>query len=193
MGRRDGRSRVGWNRRAGRWRRRSGSCANISRAGAVNSILPLAPRGTEFQRTVWQRLQEIPYGETISYGELAKRVGNAEGVAGRGRGKRSESDSDRDSLPSGDWIEREAHGIRRRAADQGGIARAGGSAVDAGGGIVVRRGSARCAARPVWAQLYESIEIHRFLWSRLLTHTERWKIIQRSGLRSMRGRRSWIL
>jgi len=38
--------------------------------------LPLAPNGTEFQRTVWQRLQEIPYGETISYGELAKRVGN---------------------------------------------------------------------------------------------------------------------
>jgi len=38
--------------------------------------LPLAPQGTEFQRTVWQRLQEIPYGETISYGELAKRVGN---------------------------------------------------------------------------------------------------------------------
>jgi len=38
--------------------------------------LPLAPDGTEFQRTVWQRLQEIPYGATISYGELAKRVGN---------------------------------------------------------------------------------------------------------------------
>jgi methylated-DNA-[protein]-cysteine S-methyltransferase len=39
--------------------------------------LPLAPEGTEFQRMVWRRLQEIPYGETISYGELAKRVGNA--------------------------------------------------------------------------------------------------------------------
>jgi methylated-DNA-[protein]-cysteine S-methyltransferase len=38
--------------------------------------LPLAPEGTGFQRSVWQRLQEIPYGETISYGELAKRVGN---------------------------------------------------------------------------------------------------------------------
>lgn len=38
--------------------------------------LPLAPEGTEFQRTVWRNLQEIPYGETISYGELAKRVGN---------------------------------------------------------------------------------------------------------------------
>ena len=38
--------------------------------------LPLAPEGTEFQRNVWRRLQDIPYGETISYGELAKRVGN---------------------------------------------------------------------------------------------------------------------
>jgi methylated-DNA-[protein]-cysteine S-methyltransferase len=38
--------------------------------------LPLAPEGTEFQRTVWRRLQEIPYGETIAYGELARRVGN---------------------------------------------------------------------------------------------------------------------
>ncbi len=39
--------------------------------------LPLAPEGTEFQQSVWRRLQEIPYGATISYGELAKRVGNA--------------------------------------------------------------------------------------------------------------------
>jgi methylated-DNA-[protein]-cysteine S-methyltransferase len=42
----------------------------------VEFDLLLAPEGTEFQRTVWRRLQEIPYGETISYGELAKRVGN---------------------------------------------------------------------------------------------------------------------
>lgn len=38
--------------------------------------LPLAPEGTEFQRTVWRSLRDIPYGQTISYGELAKRVGN---------------------------------------------------------------------------------------------------------------------
>jgi methylated-DNA-[protein]-cysteine S-methyltransferase len=38
--------------------------------------LPLLPEGTEFQRSVWRNLQDIPYGETISYGELAKRVGN---------------------------------------------------------------------------------------------------------------------
>ena len=37
--------------------------------------LPLAPRGTEFQRRVWHALREIPYGETISYGELACRIG----------------------------------------------------------------------------------------------------------------------
>jgi len=38
--------------------------------------LPLAFEGTKFQKSVWRQLQEIPYGETISYGELAKRVGN---------------------------------------------------------------------------------------------------------------------
>ena len=38
--------------------------------------LPLAPRGTEFQRRVWNALLEIPYGETISYGTLAKRLGD---------------------------------------------------------------------------------------------------------------------
>jgi len=32
--------------------------------------------GTEFQRRVWAGLLEIPYGETISYGELARRVGS---------------------------------------------------------------------------------------------------------------------
>jgi len=39
--------------------------------------LPLAPQGTLFQKTVWAELQNIPYGMTISYGELARRIGNA--------------------------------------------------------------------------------------------------------------------
>ncbi|HZO17984.1 MAG TPA: methylated-DNA--[protein]-cysteine S-methyltransferase [Gemmatimonadaceae bacterium] len=38
--------------------------------------LPLDPHGTEFQRRVWDALREIPYAETISYAELARRVGN---------------------------------------------------------------------------------------------------------------------
>lgn len=37
--------------------------------------LPLRPLGTEFQRSVWLALAEIPYGETISYAELASWVG----------------------------------------------------------------------------------------------------------------------
>ena len=38
--------------------------------------LPLHPHGTDFQLRVWAALREIPYGQTISYGELARRVGN---------------------------------------------------------------------------------------------------------------------
>jgi methylated-DNA-[protein]-cysteine S-methyltransferase len=41
-----------------------------------NFDLPLHLNGTEFQRRVWRALTEIPYGETWSYGELAKRIGN---------------------------------------------------------------------------------------------------------------------
>jgi methylated-DNA-[protein]-cysteine S-methyltransferase len=38
--------------------------------------LELAPRGTEFQLRVWDQLVRIPYGETISYSELARRLGD---------------------------------------------------------------------------------------------------------------------
>ena len=37
--------------------------------------LPLSPQGTAFQRSVWTELLNIPYGETISYAELAARIG----------------------------------------------------------------------------------------------------------------------
>lgn len=39
--------------------------------------LPLEPIGTEFQLGVWRVLRGIPYGETISYGEQARRLGDA--------------------------------------------------------------------------------------------------------------------
>jgi methylated-DNA-[protein]-cysteine S-methyltransferase len=42
--------------------------------------LPLEPRGTEFQQRVWESLRVIPFGETISYAELARRVGNPKAV-----------------------------------------------------------------------------------------------------------------
>ena len=37
--------------------------------------LPLAPEGTDFQRSVWMALRAIPYGVTISYRALAERIG----------------------------------------------------------------------------------------------------------------------
>ena len=37
--------------------------------------LPLAPVGTPFQRSVWQALREIPYGETRTYKEIAEAIG----------------------------------------------------------------------------------------------------------------------
>ncbi|HKM13667.1 MAG TPA: methylated-DNA--[protein]-cysteine S-methyltransferase, partial [Candidatus Methanomethylophilaceae archaeon] len=38
--------------------------------------LPLTCKGTEFQELVWSALSEIPYGETVTYGELAAKLGN---------------------------------------------------------------------------------------------------------------------
>ncbi|MBM7059280.1 methylated-DNA--[protein]-cysteine S-methyltransferase [Pseudomonas sp. UL073] len=42
--------------------------------------LRLAPSGTAFQQQVWQALQEIPYGRTWSYSELARHIGKPEAV-----------------------------------------------------------------------------------------------------------------
>lgn len=42
--------------------------------------LPLLLEGTEFQVLVWKNLRKIPYGETLSYGELARRIGKADAV-----------------------------------------------------------------------------------------------------------------
>jgi methylated-DNA-[protein]-cysteine S-methyltransferase len=44
--------------------------------------LPLNPRGTPFQRRVWEALQTIPPGRTITYGELAERLGSGARAVG---------------------------------------------------------------------------------------------------------------
>jgi methylated-DNA-[protein]-cysteine S-methyltransferase len=38
--------------------------------------IPLVMRGTDFQMQAWQQLSKIPYGETLSYGEQARKIGN---------------------------------------------------------------------------------------------------------------------
>lgn len=45
----------------------------------------LLPRGTEFQQSVWSRLQEIPYGGAITYRQLAAMVGRPRAVRAAGR------------------------------------------------------------------------------------------------------------
>ena len=51
--------------------------------------LPLAPEGTSFQQSVWQKLQTIPYGQTSTYGELAAELGkpNASRAVGAANGR----------------------------------------------------------------------------------------------------------
>ena len=41
----------------------------------------LQPKGTIFQEEVWKILQEIPYGETMTYGDIAQRIAKEKGVA----------------------------------------------------------------------------------------------------------------
>ena len=47
--------------------------------------VPLVLAGTAFQERVWRALRDIPYGTTVSYAELARRVGSAQGVRAVGR------------------------------------------------------------------------------------------------------------
>jgi len=75
------------------WRRTVAPFARVLRelaeyfAGERRTFtVPLAPNGTEFQRSVWQGLLAIPYGETISYGELARRLGSAPRAVGLANG-----------------------------------------------------------------------------------------------------------
>ncbi|WP_405865324.1 MULTISPECIES: methylated-DNA--[protein]-cysteine S-methyltransferase [unclassified Streptomyces] len=63
------------------WRRDDGTFAEAARQLAAyfegrltRFDLSLAPEGTQFQQRVWQALDEIPYGTTTTYGELAARL-----------------------------------------------------------------------------------------------------------------------
>ncbi|MGH7559943.1 MAG: bifunctional transcriptional activator/DNA repair enzyme AdaA [Gemmatimonadales bacterium] len=55
--------------------RAAGELAEYFAGGRRAFEVPLVLRGTEFQETVWRELLRIPYGETISYEELAHRIG----------------------------------------------------------------------------------------------------------------------
>jgi methylated-DNA-[protein]-cysteine S-methyltransferase len=58
----------------------AGQLAEYFRGQRRRFDLPLAPPGTDFQRAVWQALADIPYGETRSYGEIARAIGKPSAV-----------------------------------------------------------------------------------------------------------------
>lgn len=43
----------------------------------ISFDLPICSQGTDFQKKVWQQLQQIPYGNSLSYGELAKKIASS--------------------------------------------------------------------------------------------------------------------
>jgi methylated-DNA-[protein]-cysteine S-methyltransferase len=79
-GRRSAGVQVGWLENAGAFPEVIGQLRAYFRGELRKFDLPLEMRGTEFQLRVWSALREIPYGETISYRELAERIGNVKAV-----------------------------------------------------------------------------------------------------------------
>ena len=74
--------------------------------------------GTAFQRRVWEALLTIPYGETRSYGEIARQIRVPRGISRRRVGEWPQPDRHHRAVSSRDRIERQPHRIRRRAGSE---------------------------------------------------------------------------
>ena len=75
-----------WKRDAGPFRQAEGQLQAYFDGEARPFDLPLNPRGAEFQKVVWDALRRLRFGERVSYGELARRIGRrgaARAVRGR--------------------------------------------------------------------------------------------------------------
>jgi methylated-DNA-[protein]-cysteine S-methyltransferase len=70
----------GWRLTKGGFSRARAELDAYFRGQLRQFTVPLLPEGTAFQRQVWSGLCEIPYGATVSYGELATRLGNSKAV-----------------------------------------------------------------------------------------------------------------
>ncbi|WP_198411308.1 methylated-DNA--[protein]-cysteine S-methyltransferase [Marinimicrobium alkaliphilum] len=65
---------AGWQRDDGRFRDCARQLSEYFSGRRRAFDLPLAAEGTEFQRRVWSALRTIPYGETCSYGDIARAI-----------------------------------------------------------------------------------------------------------------------
>jgi methylated-DNA-[protein]-cysteine S-methyltransferase len=66
-----------WERRPGRFGAATDQLAEYFAGTRTEFDLPLAPHGTPFQLAVWAELTQIPYGVTVSYGEVAAALGKS--------------------------------------------------------------------------------------------------------------------
>lgn len=59
------------------------------RGSRQNFDLPIDPKGTDFEKKVWNSLLKIPYGETTNYGKIAKKISTSKAVraVGKANGK----------------------------------------------------------------------------------------------------------
>lgn len=64
-----------WHKNAGMFSEAVAQLGAYFEGALTEFYLTLSPEGTPFYREVWRELERIPYGRTISYGELARRLG----------------------------------------------------------------------------------------------------------------------
>jgi methylated-DNA-[protein]-cysteine S-methyltransferase len=67
----------GWARRPGGFGLASAQLGDYFAGTRTEFDLPLAPHGTPFQLAVWEELARIPYGKTVSYGDVALALGKS--------------------------------------------------------------------------------------------------------------------
>jgi methylated-DNA-[protein]-cysteine S-methyltransferase len=69
--------RADWTRREGGFPEAAAQLAEYFAGERTEFDLPLAPCGSRFQLTVWEELTRIPYGKTVSYGQVAAAIGKS--------------------------------------------------------------------------------------------------------------------
>jgi methylated-DNA-[protein]-cysteine S-methyltransferase len=69
-----------WKQSSAPFREVTRQLTDYFRGKRTSFDLPLHPKGTPFQMTVWKALTQIPYGETRSYGDVARAVGRPRAV-----------------------------------------------------------------------------------------------------------------
>ncbi len=88
-------------------------------AGSLQTFtLKLRPQGTPFQEKVWRQLRAIPYGQTASYGWIAKAIGNPQASRAVGAANGEKPALACHPMPPGDRQQRPAGRVRRGAGDQ---------------------------------------------------------------------------